>query len=132
MNLTILLYQVYIFRLDNVDLYYRAIRSGAWYLGEYFAMFTDGFVISIPMMYDYEYEYTDKKVPDEYLDWLRAYFDKERATEEINHVKDVVLNREHRPVEDEISESGCGGFSAFAGFIALACAAGAWVLVKKK
>ena len=128
----------HVYHLDGVDLYYSAIYFGAHYGGTYLVMYTDGFIIQLDLLnryiYDiYSYDTPEKEVPEKYIDWLKAYFDEDCATEEINHVKDVVLNREHRPVEPDTSPgAGCGGFSVFAGFIALVCAAGTIVLVKKK
>ena len=122
----------YVYHLDDIDLYYSAAYAGSWHMGTHLYMYMDGFTISLVLLTGYG-DKNGNNIPDEHLDWLRAYFDKERATEEINHVKDVVLNREHRPVEpDTSSGAGCGGFSVFAGFIALVCAAGAIVLIKKK
>ena len=126
-----------VYHLDDVDLYYSGVYMGGDSVGSYIVMYMDGFgihfnVFNAKYNYDIYYSTSKKEIPEKYVDWIRAYFDEERAEGEINRLKDVILNREHRPVEPDKSGSGCGGFSVFAGFIALLCAAGAATVIRKK
>jgi hypothetical protein len=72
------------------------------------------------------------------LEFIDAVFsdDQETFENEISRVADKIRTPQAPGSDSDQSNpggsSGCGGFSVFAGFIALVCAAGAVVLIKKK
>lgn len=71
------------------------------------------------------------------LEFIDAVFsdDQEIFENEISRVADKIRNSQTPSSgrnEEIQSNSGCGGFTAFSGFIALICAAGAAMLIRKK